>query len=59
MNPHQFLFERWENDPTQVTLEVSRESDLSEAVEAFERFLIAVGYSLPENSHLDFVENDQ
>ena len=58
MTPHQLLIERWENAPLQVTLGLGREATLDEAIETFEIFLKAVGYSLPENTHLDIVHND-
>jgi hypothetical protein len=41
-----------------VTMEIDEEASLADHLYAFERFLQSMGYSLPENSHLDFVEND-
>ena len=41
-----------------VTMEIDEEASLAYHLYAFERFLQSMGYSLPENSHLDFVEND-
>jgi hypothetical protein len=38
-----------------VHMEISQQSGLSDHLYAFERFLQAIGFVLPENSHLDFV----
>jgi hypothetical protein len=43
---------------TSVTIGISKESSLYEAIEAFEVFLIACGYSLQPNTHLDIVDNE-
>lgn len=52
--PHAFNFSRYaEGDPL-VTMTISKESELSEAIEAFETFLIAVGYRLPDGAHIGF-----
>jgi hypothetical protein len=45
------------NFPT-VTMEISEEATIEEHVYAFERFLHGIGFVLPDNSHLDFVENE-
>ena len=45
------------NFPT-VTMEISEEATIEEHVYAFERFLQSIGFALPENAHLDFVENE-
>ena len=41
-----------------VSMEIDEQASLSDHLYAFERFLQSIGYHLPENSHLDFVEND-
>ena len=45
------------NFPT-VTMEISEEATIEDHVYAFERFLQSIGFVLPEDAHLDFVEND-
>jgi hypothetical protein len=45
------------NFPT-VTMEISEEATIEDHIYAFERFLQSIGFVLPENAHLDFVEND-
>jgi hypothetical protein len=42
-----------------VDMSIPSEASLSDMLYAFERFLEATGYALPENSVLDFVEQDQ
>jgi hypothetical protein len=39
-----------------VNMSIPSEASLSDMLYAFERFLEATGYVLPENSTLDFVE---
>ena len=39
-----------------VEMSISSEASLSDMLDMFGRFLQAVGYVLPENSVLDFVE---
>ena len=41
-----------------VSMEISEEATIEDHLYAFERFLQSIGFVLPENSHLDFVEND-
>ena len=41
-----------------VTMEMSEEATIEEHLYAFERFLQSIGFVLPDNAHLDFVEND-
>jgi len=41
-----------------VSMEIDEQASLGDHLYAFERFLQSIGYHLPENSHLDFVEND-
>jgi len=41
-----------------VTMEMNDEATLEDHIYAFERFLQSIGHVLPENAHLDFVEND-
>lgn len=45
------------NFPT-VSMEISEEATIEDHLYAFERFLQSIGFVLPENAHLDFVEND-
>jgi hypothetical protein len=39
-----------------VEMSIDSEASLSDMLQAFQSFLIATGYVLPENSVLDFVE---
>jgi hypothetical protein len=41
-----------------VHMQIDEQSGLSDHLYAFERFLQAIGFTLPENTHLDFVENE-
>jgi hypothetical protein len=41
-----------------VNMEIDEQASLSDHLYAFERFLQSIGFTLPENAHLDFVEND-
>jgi hypothetical protein len=41
-----------------VSMEISEEATIEDHLYAFERFLQSIGFVLPENAHLDFVEND-
>jgi len=41
-----------------VSMEISEEATIEDHLYAFERFLQSIGFVLPENSHLDFVENE-
>lgn len=41
-----------------VSMEISEEATIEDHLYAFERFLQGIGFILPENSHLDFVENE-
>jgi hypothetical protein len=41
-----------------VHMEIDQQSSLADHLYAFERFLQAIGFVLPDNSHIDFVEND-
>ena len=45
------------NFPT-VSMEISEEATIEDHLYAFERFLQGIGFVLPDNSHLDFVENE-
>ncbi len=47
-----------ENNFPTVSMEMSEESTIEDHLYAFERFLQSIGFVLPENSHLDFVESD-
>jgi hypothetical protein len=57
--PHTFNFARFAEDDPTVTFTISQESELSEAIEAFEAFLIAVGYMLPKGAHLGYEYEDE
>ena len=41
-----------------VNMEISEEASIEDHLYAFERFLQSIGFILPENAHLDFVENE-
>jgi hypothetical protein len=41
-----------------VHMEITEEASLEDHIYAFERFLQSIGFVLPENCHLDFVENE-
>jgi hypothetical protein len=41
-----------------VNMEIDEQASLSDHLYAFERFLQSIGFTLPENSHLDFIENE-
>lgn len=41
-----------------VSMEIDEQASLSDHLYAFERFLQSIGFTLPENSHLDFIENE-
>ena len=57
--PHAFNFARYaEGDPL-VSMTISKDSELSETIEAFETFLLAVGYMLPQGAHLGFEYEDE
>ena len=45
------------NFPT-VSMEIGEEATIEDHLYAFERFLQSIGFVLPDNSHLDFVENE-
>ena len=42
-----------------VNMEIDEQASLGDHLYAFERFLQSIGFTLPENSHLDFIENDE
>lgn len=49
------------NERTQETIEMQTDMDdmtIPELCEMFERFLLAMGYVLPENNSIQIVEND-
>ena len=41
-----------------VSMEIGEEATIYDHLYAFERFLQSIGFVLPDNAHLDFVEND-
>ena len=47
-----------ENNFPTVSMEISEGATIEDHLYAFERFLQSIGFVLPENSHLDFIEND-
>lgn len=47
-----------ENNFPVVSMEIGEEATIEDHLYAFERFLQSIGFVLPENSHLDFVENE-
>ena len=60
---YQFLLVQNMNDLTSsnfptVSMEIGEEATIEEHLYAFERFLHGIGFVLPDNSHLDFVENE-
>ena len=41
-----------------VSMEIGEEATIEDHLYAFERFLQSIGFVLPDNAHLDFVENE-
>lgn len=41
-----------------VSMEIGEQATIEDHLYAFERFLQSIGFVLPENAHLDFVENE-
>lgn len=41
-----------------VSMEISEEATIEDHLYAFERFLQSIGFVLPENAHLEFIENE-
>lgn len=41
-----------------VSMEMSEEATIEDHLYAFERFLQSIGFVLPENAHLEFIENE-
>ena len=41
-----------------VNMEISEQATIEDHLYAFERFLQGIGFVLPDNSHLDFVETE-
>ena len=42
-----------------VNMEINGEASIGDLLYAFERFLQSIGYVLPENSHIELVEEDE
>jgi len=42
-----------------VDMEISSFATLSDMLYAFERFLLSIGYVFPDNTHLDFISDDE
>lgn len=42
-----------------IEMTISDDAGLSDLIEAFEGFLKASGYHIPENSYIDVVQNDE
>lgn len=57
--PHQFVLNRWMNHATRVEITLDKDATIGEVLEAFTGFLQASGYSIPKDSHLDFVSDDE
>ncbi len=41
-----------------VNMEINEQASLSDHLHAFERFLWGIGFTLPENSHLEFIQDE-
>ena len=41
-----------------VNMEINGEASIGDLLYAFERFIQAIGYVLPENSHIELVEEE-
>jgi hypothetical protein len=57
--PHTFNFARYAEDDPLVSMTISKDSELSETIEAFEIFLLAVGYMLPKGAHIGVEYEDE
>ena len=57
--PNTFNVTRFNEGNPLVSITISQECDLSEVIEAFESFLVAVGYSLPDGAHLGYEYEDE
>lgn len=44
--------------PRKMTVEIPGDVTMSELLEQFEFFIKGIGFFPPENSHLDYVDND-
>lgn len=44
--------------PRKLTVELPADMDLPDLIEQFEFFVKGIGYFPPENTHLDYVDND-
>jgi hypothetical protein len=59
IQPHTFNFSRYSEEHPLVSMTISKGAELSEAIDAFETFLIAVGYMLPDGAHLGYEYEDE
>jgi hypothetical protein len=57
--PHAFLVSRYRDSGERITFEIDENSTLPEAIGAFERFLKAVQYSIPDGKMLDIVGGEE
>jgi hypothetical protein len=57
--PHTFNVSRWQNGDPLVSMTIGEQSELSEVIEAFELFLVAIGYMLPEGASLGYEYEDE
>lgn len=46
------------HEPVEALLTIHNNATLPEILESFERFIGVMGFSVPKDSHLDFIEND-
>jgi len=53
-NDSSFILRRIRKNSAQVNVMIHEDSTLNEVCEAFEGFLLALGYSFPEGAHLGF-----
>lgn len=56
--PNTFNVSRWKDEDAHVSMTVGGQSELREVIEAFELFLIAIGYRLPDGASLGFEYED-
>jgi hypothetical protein len=57
-NQHQFKIDLDTNAKEYVTVNMYSQATLDDVLSAFTGFLKAVGYSIPEDSFLDFIKED-
>ena len=57
--PNTFNVSRWRDQNARVSMTIGCQSELREVIEAFELFLIAIGYSLPDGASLGYEYEDE